>query len=191
MRKMFVAIVALGLLVSTARAQAQYYEEDNTYTESRGFLGGLLGVGIGVNGQIDSGRRAWVDTSATFALRGGILMGEEHRGTLTFEVAPVTTKLDWTLQPTATGIVSGGKLVQIRKDKAWAWHWEVGVGFGGGLDYRFMVGAKLDILSFNYKWNEKVWVDFGIPTLRFYIELANQARYNTQIIFPLGITWAI
>ena len=62
---------------------------------------------------------------------------------------------------------------------------------GGGLDYRFLVGAQLDVLTFNYKMNKKIWIDFGIPTVRFHIETANQARYNVQFVFPFGITFAL
>ena len=66
-----------------------------------------------------------------------------------------------------------------------------GVGVGGGLDYRFLVAFQLDVLTFNYKMRPNLWIDFGIPTIRFHIETANQARYNAQFVFPLGITFAI
>ena len=189
MTKKLVPIVALVLLASTGVAQAQ--AEKEPYTESRGFIGALLGAGFGVNGQLDTGLKPFVETSLLFGLRGGLLLGKEHRGVITFEVAPVTNKLDWNLDPTVTGLVSGGKLVQIKQSEDWAWHWKVGVGVGGGLDYRFLVAAQVDVLSFNYKMNEKIWVDFGIPTIRFYIETASQARYNLQFVFPLGITFAL
>ena len=48
---------------------------------------------------------------------------------------------------------------------------------------------QLDVLTFNYKMNDRLWVDFGIPTVRFYIEAASQARFNAQFVFPLGITY--
>lgn len=69
--------------------------------------------------------------------------------------------------------------------------WKVGVGVGGGLDWRLFVGVQLDVLTFNYKMNDKLWIDFGVPTVRFRIETANQARHSTQFVFPLGITFAI
>lgn len=191
MKKMFVAIVALGLLASSGVAQAQYDEEEVPYTESRGFIGALLGAGFGVNQKLDTGTKAYVDTSALFALRGGVLLGKLHRGTITLEFAPVSNKLDWTLHPVLSGFVSGGQLVQIKNDRAWAWHWKVGIGLAGGWDYRMMIGARLDVLSFNYKWSDRLWVDFGLPSIRFYIEMADQARYNAAFVFPLGITFAI
>ena len=106
MTKMLVPIVAVVLFASTGVARAE--AETEPYTESRGFIGSLLGVGFGVNGQLDTGLKPFVQTSLLFGLRGGLLMGKEHRGVLTFEVAPVTNKLDWNLRPTATGLVSGG-----------------------------------------------------------------------------------
>lgn len=206
MRQMFIAILALGLLAIGGEAQAQsteeaatteapaeekaWYEEEES-SEVRGYIGGLLGAGFGVNGQIDTGTRAYVDTSVLFALRGGLLLGKGNRWMLGFEVAPVSNRLDWRYRATATGFVSFGSLVSIKDSKKWAWLWKVGVGVGGGLDYRFLVGAQLDILTFNYKMNDRLWIDFGIPTVRFHIETANQARYNTQFVFPLGITFAI
>jgi hypothetical protein len=142
-----------------------------------------------VNGQIDTGTKAYVDTSVLFALRGGLLLGKGNRWLLGFEVAPVSNRLDWRFRATATGFVSFGSLVSIKDSKEWAWLWKVGVG--GGLDYRFLVGAQLDILTFNYKMNDRLWIDFSIPRVRFHIETANQARYNTQFVFPLAITFAI
>ncbi len=209
MKDIFVAILALGLLswasaagAQLAEAEAKGQEPEGTWSQAappeeeegtkvRGFIGGLLGVGFGVNGQIDSGRKAHVDTSLLFALRGGLLVGKEHRDMITFEVAPVTNKLDWRLSPTATFFASYGRLVPLRDRKDWSWLWRVGLGVGGGLDYRFLVGAQLDVLTFNYKMNEKIWIDFGIPTVRFHIETANQARYNVQFVFPFGITFAL
>jgi hypothetical protein len=209
MSKRFVAILVFGLLAGVSAANAQeavgtvesessaepteqkvWYEEEES-SEVRGYIGGLLGAGFGVNGQIDTGTKAYVDTSVMFALRGGLLLGKGNRWMLGFEVAPVSNRLDWRFRATATGFVSFGSLVSIKDSKKWAWLWKVGVGVGGGLDYRFLVGAQVDILTFNYKMNDRLWIDFGIPTVRFHIETANQARYNTQIVFPLGITFAI
>ncbi len=206
MRQTFIAILALGLLVSAGEARADSHEEAVTaeapaqekawYEEEesskvRGFIGGLLGAGFGVNGQLDTGTKAYVETSVLFALRGGLLLGKGNRWLLGFEVAPVSNRLDWRLRATPTGFVSFGSLVSIRGSKKWAWLWKVGLGVGGGLDYRFLVGAQLDILTFNYKMNDRLWIDFGVPTFRFHIETANQARYNAQFVFPLGITFAI
>ena len=215
MRQMFIAILALGLLARVGEAHAQeaegavegestaetgttessdqtvWWEEEEETSETRGYIGGLLGVGFGVNGQADTGTNANVDTSLLFALRGGLLLGKGSRWMLGFEVAPVTNILDWDLHAAATGFVSFGSLVSIGNSKKWAWLWKVGVGVGGGFDYRFLVGVQLDVLTFNYKMSDRLWVDFGVPTIRFHIETANQARYNAQFIFPLGITFAI
>ena len=213
MRQMFMVMLALGLVAWVGTAQAQetesaassegagesqeappqtvWWEEEEETGETRGFIGGLLGVGFGVNGQIDSGLKADVDTSVLFALRGGLLMGKGSRWMLGFEVAPVSNRLDWRLRATATGFVSFGSLVQIKDHKKWDWFWKVGVGVGGGLDYRFLLGVQVDVLTFNYKMRENLWVDFGIPTIRFHIEMADRARWNTQFVFPLGITFAI
>jgi len=151
----------------------------------------MLGVGIGINGQLDTATEWYADTTLIFALRGGVLLGEAHRGTITLEVAPATNRLDWTQQATATGFVSGGKLVQIRDHRDWAWHVQVGLGVGGGYSCRFLTAARLDILTFNYRLYDKIWVDFGLPTVRFYMEVASDAKYNVQFVFPLGITWSI
>lgn len=212
MRQMFIAMLALGLLAGASDAQAQetegaasteataetaetkqtvWWEEEEERKETRGFLGGLLGAGFGVNGQIDSGQKAYVDASVLFALRGGLLMGKGSRWMLGFEVAPVSNRLDWRFRATPTGFVSFGSLVPIKGSKKWDWLWSVGVGVGGGLDYRFLVGVKVDVLTFNYKMRDNLWIDFGIPTIRFHIETADRARWNTQFVFPLGITWAI
>lgn len=210
MKQMFIAVLALAMLAVSGVAEAQgiqgepipaessqaasepkpWYEQKEE-TRTRGYLGGLLGVGFGVNGQLDTGTKAYVDTSLLFALRGGLLLGEGNRWMFGFEVAPVSNRLDWRLRATATGIVSFGSLVQIREREKWAWLWKVGVGVGGGLDYRFLVAFQLDVLTFNYKMRPNLWIDFGIPTIRFHIETANQARYNAQFVFPLGITFAI
>jgi hypothetical protein len=157
----------------------------------RGFVGGLLGVGVGVNGGIDSGLASYVDTSLLFAARGGLLLGKGHRWWLGFEVAPTTNRLDWRREATATGFVSFGSLVPIRDRREWSWLWKLGVGVGGGFDYRFLVGARLDVLTFNYEMSDRLWVDFGIPTVRMHVELATSPLYNVQIVFPLGITFAI
>lgn len=226
MRQTFIAMFALGLLMSSADAVAQgaaavgsveappeegstseaparesattdassdetpWWEEEDS-GEVRGYIGGILGAGIGVNGQIDTPGRAYVDTSVLFALRGGLLMGKGSRWMLGFEVAPVSNRLDWRLRATATGFLSVGSLVPLKRHRNMAWLWKVGIGVGGGLDYRFLIGAQLDVLTFNYKMTDRLWVDFGIPTVRFHIEAADQARWNTQIVFPLGITFAI
>jgi hypothetical protein len=214
MRQMFIAILALGLLAWVGTAQAQetegaaeaeavegetaesskqpvWWEEEEETSEVRGYIGGLLAAGFGVNGQSDTGTKAYVDTSVLFALRGGLLLGKGNRWMLGFEVAPVTNRLDWRLSPTATGFVSFGSLVSIKDSKKWAWLWKVGVGVGGGLDWRFLVGVQLDVLTFNYKMSDRLWIDFGVPTMRFHIETASQARYNAQFVFPFGITFAI
>jgi hypothetical protein len=169
----------------------KYWWEYEEETEVRGYIGGLLGAGIGLNGQINSGQDPYVDTSVLFALRGGLAVGRDNQWLLGFEVAPVTNKLDWRLQATATGFVTFGSLVPIRGSKEWAWLWKVGFGLGGGLDYRFLIGVQLDVLTFNYKMNDRLWVDIGLPTIRFHIETAESARYNAQFVFPLGITFAI
>lgn len=156
----------------------------------RGFIGGVVGAGFALNGQIDSDRRPDVDTSVLFALRGGLLLGEKHRNVITFEVAPVSNKIDWSLRATPTFLLSYGRLHSIHGREDWAWFWKVGAGVGGGLDYRFLVAAQLDLLTFNYKMSERLWVDFGVPSIRFYIETASQARYALQFVFPLGITFA-
>ena len=214
MRQTMMAILALGLLAISGEALAQsnedaaeaeasataesadsaqsqgkpWWEEEEEY-HVKGYIGGLLGAGFGVNGQIDTGQKAYVDTTILFGLRGGLLMGKRNRWVLGFEVAPVSNRLDWRLLATATGLISVGSLVSIKGSKKWAWLWKVGAGVGGGLDYRFLVAARLDILTFNYKMNDRLWVDIGFPSMRFYIETADQARWNAQFIFPLGITF--
>ena len=210
MKQMFIAVLALAMVSVSGVAQAQSAEGEASPAESskvaaepkpwyeqkeesrtRGYIGGLLGVGFGVNGQIDSGAKAYVDTSLLFALRGGLLLGEGNRWMLGFEVAPVSNRLDWRARATATGFVSFGSMVDIREREKWSWLWKIGLGVGGGLDYRFLVGVQVDVLTFNYKMRPNLWIDFGIPTIRFHIDTANQARYNTQFVFPLGITFAI
>lgn len=156
-----------------------------------GHLGGLLAAGVGVNGQVDSGQRAYVDTSVLFAFRGGLLLGEGHRWVLSVEVAPATNRLDWRRSATVTGILSVGNLVPIRSGKEWAWFWKVGVGAGGGRDYRFLIAAQLDVLTFNYKMSNRLWVDLGIPTVRFHVETGDRGLWNVQLVFPLGITFAL
>jgi hypothetical protein len=206
---MFIGILAFGLLVAAGEARADSHEgaatteapaEEKAWYEEeessgvRGYVGGLLGMGFGVNGQLDTGTKAYVEASLLFALRGGLLLGKGNRWLLGFEVAPMSNRIDWRLRAVATSFVSFGSLVSIRGSKKWAWLWKVGIGVGGGRgapEYRFLVGAQLDILTFNYKMNDRLWIDFGIPTVRFHIETANQARYNTQFVFPLGITFAI
>lgn len=209
MKTMLVSALALGALLWVSEVHAQSEEaapesevaaepapspppaEKKSKPKPRGFIGGMLGAGFAVSGEINSGVKADVDASLLFALRGGLLVGDDHRGVITFEVAPVTNKLFWPLQPTASGFVSFGRLKQIRKSEEWSWLWKVGVGMGGGLDYRFLVGAQLDILTFNYEMRENLWIDFGIPTVRFYIETASNPRYVTQFVFPLGITFTL
>ena len=214
MRQMFIAILALGLLAWVGNAKAQetagateteataeadaspqsteekpWWEEEEESDGVRGYIGGLLAAGFGVNGQIDTGVKPYVDTTLLFGLRGGLLLGKGNRWVLGFEVAPVSNKLDWRLLATATGFLSVGSLVSIKDSKKWAWFWKVGVGVGGGFDYRFLVAAQLNVLTFNYKMNDRLWVDLGFPSMRFYIETADQARWNAQFIFPLGITF--
>jgi hypothetical protein len=184
------SILPSGVSAQEYAAERAWYEEEET-KELHGYLGGLLAAGIGVNGQIDSGQKAYVDTSLLFALRGGLLVGRGSRWMLGFEVAPVSNRLDWRRRATATGFVSFGRLVPIRASKRWAWLWKIGLGVGGGFDYRFLAGFQLDVLTFNYKMNDRLWVDFGIPTMRFHIETASMARYNAQFVFPFGITFAI
>lgn len=207
MKHRFIAALALGLLIlilnPTAHAQdaagqassgasdEKPWWEQEEESRVRGYIGGLLAAGVGVNGRIDSAQKAYLDTSVMFALRGGLLLGKGNRWMLGFEVAPASNRLDWRLRATATGFVSVGSLVSIRNSAEWAWLWKVGVGLGGGLDYRFLVGVQVDVLTFNYKMSDRLWVDFGIPTVRFHIETANMARYNTQFVFPFGITFAI
>jgi hypothetical protein len=208
------AILALGLLAMTGEALAQSNEgaaqadasattkssgsadsevtpwwEEEEETHLRGYIGGILGAGFGVSGQLDTGLKPYVDTTLLFGIRGGLLMGKGNRWVLGFEVAPVSNRLDWRLLATATGFISVGSLVSIKDSKKWAWFWKVGAGVGGGLDYRFLVAARLDVLTFNYKMNDRLWVDIGFPSMRFYIEAADQARWNAQFIFPLGITF--
>lgn len=186
----FVAVVAIASFPVGGEGRAQS-DDSATLSKPRGFVGGLLGAGFGVNGETDSRRTAYYETSLLFAVRGGLLLGDGHRHVLTFEVAPTTNRIDWRLRGTATFFASYGTLVPLRDRKDWSWLWRVGVGVGGGYDYRFLVCAQLDVLTFNYKMNEKLWVDFGIPTIRFYMETATQARYGVQFVFPLGITFAI
>ena len=208
MKQMFIALLSLAVLSVSGIALAQeaeaepaassetaseptpWYEQEEE-SRTRGFIGGLLGAGFGVNGQIDTNTDAYVETSLLFALRGGLLLGEGNRWMLGFEVAPVSNRLDWRLRATATGFVSFGSLVTLKKRENWAWLWKVGLGVGGGLDYRFLVGAQVDVLTFNYKMRPNLWIDFGIPTIRFHIETADQARWNTQFVFPFGMTLAI
>lgn len=206
MRQMCIAVLALGLLADSGEARAQSTmvtaegdgaSEERTWWEEeeasrvRGYIGAIVGVGVGVNGQLDAGVQAYVDTSALLALRGGLLLGKGNRWLLGFEVAPATNRLDWRLDATATGFVSFGSLVSIKDSKRWAWLWKIGVGVGGGFDYRFLVGVQLDVLTFNYKMSDRLWVDLGVPTIRFHIETSDRARYNAQLVFPLGITFAI
>lgn len=183
-------LLALGLLVSAGEVQAQL-DQPAAPTKPLGFVGGLFGAGFGVNGETNSGRPAYYETSLLFAVRGGLLLGEDHRQVLSFEVAPTTNRIDWRLRGTATFFVSYGTLVPIRDRKDWSWLWRVGVGVGGGYDYGFLLGAQLDVLTFNYKMRKNLWVDFGIPTIRFYVETSSQARYGVQFVFPLGITFVI
>jgi len=206
MRPPRVAILALFLLATSGEARAQssaettqgeapakegaWWEEEES-SKVRGYIGGIVGAGVGVNGQLDTGTKPYVDTSALLAFRGGLLLGKGNRWLLGFEVAPATNRFDWRLLATATGFVSFGSLVPIKDSKRWAWLWKVGIGVGGGFDYRFVVGVQLDVLTFNYKMSERLWVDFGVPTMRFHIETADRARYNAQFVFPLGITFAI
>lgn len=200
------AILALVLLATSGEARAQstspaaetktsaderaWWEEEES-SRVRGYLGAIVGVGVGANGQLDAGIETYVDTSALLAFRGGLLLGRGHRWIFGFEVAPTTDRLDWRLRGTAMGFVSFGSLVDVRNRRDWAWLWKVGVGVGGGFDYRLMVAAQLDVLTFNYEMSDRLWVDFGIPTIRFHIETADRARYNAQFVFSLGITFAI
>ncbi len=117
-----------------APPERAWYEAEEP-KEVRGYLGGLLAAGIGVNGRIDSGQKVYVDTSLLFALRGGLLLGRGSRWMLGFEVAPVSNRLDWRRRATATGFVSFGSLVPIRNSTRWAWLWKIGLGVGGGFDY--------------------------------------------------------
>lgn len=190
MKTILAALLALGLLSGAAEARAQL-DEGDAQTRPLGFVGGLFGAGFGVNGEIDSARKAYYETSLLFAVRGGLLLGKGHRHVLGFEVAPTTNRIDWRLRGTATFFASYGTLVPVRDRKDWSWLWRIGLGVGGGYDYRFLLGAQLDVLTFNYKMSKKLWVDFGVPTIRFYIETASQARYGVQFVFPLGITFAI
>jgi hypothetical protein len=173
-----------------AAGQSPWWDEDEP-SKVRGYLGGLLAAGVGANGQLDSVTEAYVDTSLLFALRGGLLLGKGNRWLLGLELAPLTNRLDWRLGPTATGFVSFGSLVSIKESEQWAWLWKIGFGAGGGFDYRFLVAVQIDVLTFNYKMSDRLWVDLGIPTIRFHIETADRARYNVQFVFPLGITFAI
>lgn len=54
-----------------------------------------------------------------------------------------------------------------------------------------MLDAQLDVLTFNDKMRNKLWVDFGVPTVRFYIETTSHLGYGVQFVFSLGITFAI
>jgi hypothetical protein len=54
-----------------------------------------------------------------------------------------------------------------------------------------LVGAQLDVLTFNYKMSDRLWVDLGVPTVRFHIETNDMALHNLQFVFPLGVTFAI
>jgi hypothetical protein len=186
MKETFLAVLAAVLIVSVGRAEAQ-----QSKTDQRGFIGGLLGVGIGLNGQVGSGTAVYADTSLLFGIRGGLLLGKDSRWLLGFEVAPTTNRLDWRRAPTATGFASFGSLVPIRNSREWSWLWKVGFGVGGGYDYRFLVGAQLDVLTFNYKMSDRLWVDLGVPTVRFHIETNDMALHNVQFVFPLGVTFAI
>ena len=176
--------------MSGTAEQRPWWEEEKS-GKTGGYIGCLLAAGVGANGQLDSGTEAYVDTSLLFALRGGLLLGEDKRWLLGLEVAPLTNRLDWRLSATATGFVSFGSLVSIKDSESWAWLWKIGLGVGGGFDYRLLVGVQLDLLTFNYKMSDRLWVDLGIPTIRFHIETADRARYNVQFVFPLGITFAI
>lgn len=209
MREGFVAVLVLAMLAWTGAAHAHetgsptgrepallvaeerawWGEEESS--RIRGYIGGLLAAGVGANAQLDSSTEAYVDTSLLFALRGGLLLGQGNRWLLGLEVAPLTNRLDWRFGPTATGFVSFGSLVSIKDSERWAWLWKIGLGAGGGFDYRFLVAVQLDLLTFNYKMSDRLWVDLGIPTIRFHIETADRARYNVQFVFPLGITFAI
>ena len=121
MRQTLIAVFALCLLTVAGYARAESTEqaatsqapaeekawwEDEESSKPRGYVGGLLGVGFGVNGQLDTGTKAYVDTSLLFALRGGLLLGKGNRWIFGFEVAPVTNRLDWRRLATATGFFS-------------------------------------------------------------------------------------
>ena len=88
MRQTMMAILALGLLAISGEALAQsnedaaeaeasetaesadsgqseakpWWEEEEEY-HVKGYIGGILGAGFGVNGQIDTGQKAYVDTT--------------------------------------------------------------------------------------------------------------------------------
>lgn len=190
MKTALAVLLALGLLSCAGEAWAQL-DEGAAQSRPLGFVGGLFGAGFGVNGEMDSGRKPYYETSLLFAVRGGLLLGEGHRHVLSFEVAPTTNRIDWRLRGTATFFASYGTLVPVRDHRDWSWLWRVGLGVGGGYDYRFLLAAQLDVLTFTYKMSNKLWVDFGVPTIRFYIETASQAHYGVQFVFPLGITFAI
>ena len=190
MKTVLAPLLALGLLCCAGEVLAQV-DEDAASSGPRGFVGGMFGAGFGVNGETDSGRRAYYETSLLFAARGGLLLGESYRHVLGFEVAPTTNRIDWRLRGTATFLVSYGMRVPIRDRKDWSWLWRVGLGLGGGYDYRILLGAQLDVLTFNYKMSKRLWIDFGIPTIRFYSETSSPALYGVQFVFPLGITFVI
>lgn len=163
--------------------------EEASPPNHRGFVGGLLGGGFAAS-ELEPNRKAHVDASLLFAIRGGLFVGADRLGVITFELAPMMNKIDWSFRPTATFLTSFGKLRKIGRTGDWAWLWKVGVGIGGGLDCRFLVGGQLDVLTFNYKMNETVWIDFGVPSIRFYNETANTTRHAFQFVFPLGVTFA-
>lgn len=174
----------------SAEAPTANQEPESTHSKPRGFIGGLLGAGFAAS-EFEINRKAHVDASLLFALRGGLQVGAGHRGVITFELAPVTNKIDWSFGPTTTFLASFGMLRAIGSTGSWSWLWKIGVGVGGGLDYRFLVGGQLDLLTFNYKMSDKIWIDFGVPTIRFYNETADPGRHAFQFVFPLGVTFAL
>ena len=189
MKQLLVPVLAVGLLLSAGEAHAQYEE----YAEEErdgpiGFIGALLGAGFALNGQFSSGLSTHFDTSLVFGLRGGLLVGDDHRGLVGFELAPATNKIDWRLRPTTSFITTFGTLITLRKPDRF-WVWRVGVGVGGGLDYKFLLAFQADLLSFHFRMNKRITVDIGVPSVRFYTETVSQARWAVQFVFPLGFTW--
>jgi len=156
---------------------------------ARGFAGGALGAGFSFADRQD-GEDLDYDTSLLFALRGGLLFGKKQRNILTFEVAPLSNRITWELDATASFFASYGRRRPIRHSQKWDWVWRVGPGIGGGgNDWDFLIGAQLDVLTFSYMMSEHAQVEFGIPTFRFYTETQSDPKYAFQLVFPLGISY--
>ncbi len=155
----------------------------------RGFLGGLLGLGFSLtNKQEPNEDGVQYDTSLLFAATGGLRFGHESLNELRFEVSPLANRITWELRAAASGFVTYARFVPFRKRDRWYWVWRLGPGVGGGGgDIDFFLGAQLDLLTFAYDMSDRVQIELGLPTFRFYIETQSDPIYAFQFVFPLTV----